>query len=243
MEELFRFMMLRPASLPPPDHVKTLTPAFTKHAESLAVARRKARQYVDDHSFVGLSFDLTFGAAAEAAMAAVRAGTHEATNVAESIRKAGGRTAAEITADERFKSEQSRLEDSLVAMKLLSRSAGGDAPGIERMIQGYDVIQQVADWRDPIVVRCLVYDLSVHAKDEPPAQPEPPPPGPPAQAPDHRISIARIDAAIAAFFIHGLFFAHDAEKLGLAVGSTAPAYRPTDAATIRSGKSWVRTAG
>jgi hypothetical protein len=43
-------------------------------------------------------------------------------------------------------------------------------------------------------------------------------------------------------FIHGLFFAHDAEKTGLTVGSTSPAYEPRSAATIRSGKSWFRAA-
>jgi hypothetical protein len=44
-------------------------------------------------------------------------------------------------------------------------------------------------------------------------------------------------------FIHGIFFAHDAEKTGFKVGSTDPAYRPTDEATIRSSKSWLRAAG
>jgi len=44
-------------------------------------------------------------------------------------------------------------------------------------------------------------------------------------------------------FIHGLFFAHDAEKTEFTVGSTDPAYRPRNEATIRSGKSWLRAAG
>ena len=33
------------------------------------------------------------------------------------------------------------------------------------------------------------------------------------------------------------------EKTGLKVGSTDPAYRPTDEASIRSAKSWFRAAG
>ena len=36
---------------------------------------------------------------------------------------------------------------------------------------------------------------------------------------------------------------HNAEKTGLKVGSTDPAYRPTDEASIRSAKSWFRAAG
>lgn len=43
-------------------------------------------------------------------------------------------------------------------------------------------------------------------------------------------------------FIHGIFFAHDAEKPGGTVGSTDPAYRPMDETAIRSGKSWFRSA-
>lgn len=43
-------------------------------------------------------------------------------------------------------------------------------------------------------------------------------------------------------FLHGLFFAHDAEKSGLTVGTTNPAHRPKTEASIRSGKSWSRPA-
>ncbi|MGE5655438.1 MAG: hypothetical protein ACM37W_02260 [Actinomycetota bacterium] len=43
-------------------------------------------------------------------------------------------------------------------------------------------------------------------------------------------------------FIHGLFFAHDAEKTGMKVGSTNPAYWPTDEATIRNTPQWFRSA-
>ncbi len=45
-------------------------------------------------------------------------------------------------------------------------------------------------------------------------------------------------------FIHGIFFAHDAEKSGLAVGTTDPIHRPKTEAYIRSRKplSWFRPA-
>jgi len=42
--------------------------------------------------------------------------------------------------------------------------------------------------------------------------------------------------------ISGIFFAHDAEQTGFLVGSTSPAYRPRDEATIRSGRQWFRPA-
>ena len=43
-------------------------------------------------------------------------------------------------------------------------------------------------------------------------------------------------------FIHGLFFAHDAEKTGFTVGSTDPAYRPASEASIRGARAWFRSA-
>jgi len=43
-------------------------------------------------------------------------------------------------------------------------------------------------------------------------------------------------------FMHGMFFAHDAEKTGLQVGSTDPAHRPSTETAIRQARSWIRTA-
>jgi hypothetical protein len=43
-------------------------------------------------------------------------------------------------------------------------------------------------------------------------------------------------------FLHGIFFAHDAEKPGFTVGSTEPAYRPRSEAEIRTAKDWFRPA-
>ncbi|HEY7577120.1 MAG TPA: hypothetical protein VH855_05950 [Acetobacteraceae bacterium] len=196
MEELFRFMMLRPADLAPPTRVRTLTPSFVERGSNMTAARRSATQFVGGNAFVRVSFGLTYRAAADAALTAVRRGTNKAADVAQVIQRAAGRTPAEIVADERFKTERARIEDSLVAMKLLSGSVGGDAPGIESTVLGYDIIQQAADGHDPVIVRSLVYDLSAHAKDPAPPQPGKPPAQPPAQPPDHGPAIARIDAAI-----------------------------------------------
>jgi hypothetical protein len=43
-------------------------------------------------------------------------------------------------------------------------------------------------------------------------------------------------------FIHGIFFAHDAELEGFTVGSTDPLYVPTSAEDIRKGGQWFRAA-
>jgi hypothetical protein len=43
-------------------------------------------------------------------------------------------------------------------------------------------------------------------------------------------------------FIHGAFFAHEAEITGLGVGTTDPQHFPTSAKAIRAAAEWVRTA-
>lgn len=70
------------------------------------------------------------------------------------------------------------------------------------------------------------------------------PPGSPLANPKVPALGSYTSAAAGAVFIHGIFFAHDAEPTGfsITVGSTDPAHRPTDEATIRSAKNWVRTA-
>ena len=43
-------------------------------------------------------------------------------------------------------------------------------------------------------------------------------------------------------FLHGIFFAHDAEKSGMTVGTTTPEYRPHSADNIAKAKQWFRSA-
>jgi hypothetical protein len=43
-------------------------------------------------------------------------------------------------------------------------------------------------------------------------------------------------------FIHGIFFAHDAEQTGITVGTTAPIHVPKDRATIEAEQAWFRPA-
>jgi hypothetical protein len=50
-------------------------------------------------------------------------------------------------------------------------------------------------------------------------------------------------AASGTVFLHGIFFAHDAERPGMSVGSTDPMYRPTSEAMIRKDPGlWFRAA-
>ena len=58
-------------------------------------------------------------------------------------------------ADPKFSTEETLLADSLVAMKLLSDSCGGDAAGLAVVAQGYDAIRLAGSGRDPVYLRVL----------------------------------------------------------------------------------------
>jgi hypothetical protein len=197
MDELCRFVMLRPAILPDPDHVKTLTPSFVGRGAERGLARREATQYVQSNRFVRSTFGLAGGTIANAVVTAVRGGTATNADLAQLIEKATGHTAADMVADARFKDEESRIGDSLVAMKLLSSSAGGDAPALARLVQGYDAIHQVADGRDPVILRALTYDFA-NIKGQPAEPPARPPQAPPPAPPDPKVAIGNLNAAIGA---------------------------------------------
>lgn len=46
MNDLFRFMILRPATPVAPDAIKTLTPSFVDGTPTISQARRAAENYV-----------------------------------------------------------------------------------------------------------------------------------------------------------------------------------------------------
>jgi hypothetical protein len=50
-----------------------------------------------------------------------------------------------------------------------------------------------------------------------------------------------IAAATGTIFLHGLFFAHNPEQTGIAVGQTGPQYTPNDEAAVRKARSWFRS--
>jgi hypothetical protein len=56
MEELFRFLLLRPANLPSPDQVKTLVPSFVRPDKALPEGKHRATEYVGSNSFVKSTF-------------------------------------------------------------------------------------------------------------------------------------------------------------------------------------------
>jgi hypothetical protein len=96
-------------------------------------------------------------------------------------------------------------------------SSGEDAPPPEPISAGADIV--------------LWYSIEVHYDVTLPTSPT-----------ESNPTTYR-SASSGTVFIHGFYFAHGAEKPGLFVGTTDPAYRPLSEEYIRMAKLWFRTAG
>jgi hypothetical protein len=196
MGELFRFLLLRPATAVTPDDVNQLIPSFVQRGTPRPEALRKARTFAATSDFVNQGVRLQYSAAALQVVAALRSGELPAAQVSTIVQAATGRTAAQLTADASFRNEQARIVDTLAAMKLLSDSSGGDAAGLAEIEQGYDAIALVAAGRDPVGLRVLSLDgFAAEPSPNPKSRPAPSRPQPPT---DLTTQIGDIEQAIAA---------------------------------------------
>ncbi|MGE5655436.1 MAG: hypothetical protein ACM37W_02250 [Actinomycetota bacterium] len=155
MENLFRFLMLRPADVAKPKDVKVLTASFIDKGVSLKLARREALSFVEKKSLLTSTDALTFATTAQAVVSRLEAAPMSADAIAAIVHTETCLALAEIVADPKFGADEALLSDSLVAMKLLSNSYGSDAPGFAKLIQGYDAIRLAASGRDPVSLRVL----------------------------------------------------------------------------------------
>jgi hypothetical protein len=196
MEDLFRFLLLRPAQPADPPVVKTLTPSFAEPGVPVSRAKRAASQYIQNVGPVKAPLEtLKFGRAAQVAADALVPGPIQLTAFDKAVKDNSGKNPAEIVADADFNKEEQALADSLSAMKLLSNSSGGDAPGLAKLALGYDAIRRAAGGENPMALRVL--SMANFSMDEKPAPPPPKgPPAPPRPKPVDRGEIERIDSLI-----------------------------------------------
>jgi hypothetical protein len=196
MDELFRFLLLRPATVVAPDDVNQLAPSFVPAGTPLPQAQRQARAFTRKSAFVNQRTALQYSGVALQVVNLLQAGKQPAANVVSVVQSAIGRTPAQLVTDATFTAEQSRVNDSLAAMKLLSDSSGGDAAGLTKVAQGYDAISLVARGRDPVGLRVLALDGFAVESGTP--APSLPPGSPPPPANDGSKTLAAVERAIAA---------------------------------------------
>jgi len=198
MDELFRFLLLRPATPVAPGETNQLSPSFVPAGSSRDVARRQAQTFINGNAYAKSVAALTLSGAALQVAARLRGATAPAAEIKTLVQSATGKMIDAVVADPAFAVEQKLLADTLVAMKLLSDASGGDAAGLAVAARGYDAIQLAAHGRDPVSLRPL------SLPDYPPGNPLPPPPSPtPTPVPttdkgDPKAAAAAVDAALAA---------------------------------------------
>ena len=161
MDDLFRFLLLRPAEPAKTSDLKVLSPSFIVGGSQPELKKRRAQEFVKNKSFILNPDELAYASAARAVSALLRAGPATAAAISGELKAANGNTAKGAVADKRFAAEEVRIADTLVAMKVLSNSSGADAPALLQLAQGYQAIRLAASGRDPVSIPVLYIDDAV----------------------------------------------------------------------------------
>lgn len=193
MNDLFRFLLLRPAQPAEPEDVNALTASFAPQGSPLAQLKESARSYVAKRGVVVKLDELSYHAAARAVTDAIGTGSMSVEDLVILVKTHAGKEPADLVHDDAFQKAERRVADSLVAMKALSNSLSGDAPGLARLAQGYDAIRRAAEGKqDPIALRVLSI-ADYQPKPKPPKEAEKPHmPAPPEQAKPSAADLRRL---------------------------------------------------
>ena len=159
MDDLFRFVLLRPANLPDSTEVKVLEPPSIKKAGTRREARRLAARLLRSGLAVRSTEQLGQTSTALAVRDALAGGPVPAARLRDVISRVSGRSVEDLVADEAFAADEAQLADTLVATKLVSDSAGTDARGLGAVAQGYDAIRETAQGTDLVRLRPLAMPL------------------------------------------------------------------------------------
>lgn len=159
MDDLFRFILLRPADRPSGEELNRLEPTWRDESGNRTYVeniRRAAERFLASAQAVQGIEEVTACKAAMAVREALVAGPRPREQVAKIVEKSVGDTLEELAGSDRFTEDGERLANTLVAAKLVSGSAGTDARALGLLAQGYDAIAAAAGGEDPVPLRPLV---------------------------------------------------------------------------------------
>lgn len=155
MHDLFRFLMLRPATPAKPSEVKLLAATFAPAGATPEVTKREAQAFVANNKHVKSGYGLKYADVALDVAIALAAGARPVVDIEKIVIEKTGNGCAKAIADAAFDDEEQLLANSLVAMKLLSNSSSGDAPGLAQLAQGFDAIRRAAGDMETVSPRVL----------------------------------------------------------------------------------------
>ncbi|WTW92503.1 hypothetical protein OG216_03540 [Streptomycetaceae bacterium NBC_01309] len=164
MDDLFRFLLLRPANLPAPTELDVLYPDFlgsgSGHqldgAASTTDPREEAAEYLETGDPLRGVDDLSIATTALAVHAALAAGPIPLADLRTVVATTTATSIENLVAAAGFDLDRSRLANTLVAVKLVSGVPGIDARGLGVAAQAYDALSRAADGADPVPLRPLV---------------------------------------------------------------------------------------
>lgn len=155
MDDLARFIVLRPPNLPDEDAVQVLAPPSIEFGLGRRQARQQALEVLRSEGAVRRVDGLQAGEVAVAVQQALGSYSVALSELDEFVTTIAGRDIEAVVADDSFDAEELAIADTLVASKLVSGWANTDAAGLASAAQGYDALRRAAAGEDPVVLRPL----------------------------------------------------------------------------------------
>ena len=156
MEDLFRFLLVRPASPTAAGTVLRLSPSFVAADATRDVARQAAANFIVQHPPATATNGFLYTTLARDVAAFIGDGSKSLKDVVALVKKeSNNKGPADVIKDAHFDAEQKMITDVLCAQKLTSDSAGADAPALVTLERGYDAIRLAAANTDPLSLRVL----------------------------------------------------------------------------------------
>jgi hypothetical protein len=255
MNELIRFLMMRPANATTSDQVKVVGASYVEGNVTRVQAVQAAKAFVAAGRLLLTREGVENLKPALALLDKLKSGPAALADAKKAVEDAAAAGIADLIGSESFKTDERKLQDSLFAMKVLSNSLEGDAPDLGRLIQAFDAIRAINADADPIALRPLSLpkfappdrQLPAGNNDAPIDKP------PPGQAVPAQEDVGRFDNAIAALStlpVTAFSGARDQGVAGMrsevaALGARLDEMqgRRVDQAAVRAGASGATTDG
>src|SRR5437660_1869366 len=155
MNELMRFLLARPPNATTIDQVKVVNASYIPANATRSQARVQAEIFIRAGQITRTGDGLATIAPVRAALDALADGPISNAKLGAAVAAVAGSTVAVLVARDEFTRDERAVQDSLVGMKLLSKSFSGDALDLSHLVQGYDAIRALAAGKDPIALRVL----------------------------------------------------------------------------------------
>jgi hypothetical protein len=174
MEDLFRFLLVRPATPTVSSTILRLVPSFVAANANRDVARQAAAAFIAQNPPASATTGFLYTTVARDVAALVGDDSKPLKDVVALVKKdSNNKSPADLIKDAHFDTEQKLITDVLCALKLISSSAGADAPALVALLRGYDAIRRAAGGTDPISLRVLqIADFAAPPAPPAPVQPK-----------------------------------------------------------------------